>query len=82
MKLNKKVGDRLQWLAISIGGALVAHLSAPDVAPAIIPDRYLPLALVGLQVAQKFLQSMAWNRNPDGSPASLPALPDPESLPR
>ncbi len=82
MQFNRNVGNALQGLAIAAGTAVLGHLAAPDVMPALIPDQYLPWALLALQLAQRLLSNAAWRRNWNGSPAELPAPPDPKELNR
>lgn len=78
MKFSRNFGNTFQWLAISAGGLLVSHLAAPGVMPELVPTKYLPFAMIALQVGQKLLQDRAWERNWDGTPAQHPAPPDPK----
>ena len=82
MPFTRKTASVLEGLAIAVGTAALGHLAAPDVMPALIPAEYLPWALLALQLAQRLITNAAWRRNWNGSPAEVPAPPDPKELKR
>lgn len=82
MQFNRKSGIWLQRLLLGILAALIGHLSLPTVLPSLVPETYLPVAVLAVAVAQKFLHDRAWEFNWDGSQAETAAPPDPVKIER
>lgn len=73
--MNRSTSRILEGVAIAAGLAAVGELVG--VLPELVPAPVAGLGIVAAQFIQKLLTESAWRRNWDGSPAALPAPPEP-----